>query len=72
MKEKVLNERIRQHTTSEKIEILKIMAGEKLLVNTSPELAALAVNALVFKHSKGHIPQELNPDNWNFEKSRWS
>ena len=72
MKETTLNARIKKCSTSEKIEILRIMAGERLLVNTSPELAKLAVNSLTFKHATGHIPSELNPDNWNFEKSRWS
>ncbi len=67
MKESLLNERIKSRTISEKIEIIELMTGIRLLVNTSPELANLAVNALVFKHEKGHIPEELNPDKWDFE-----
>lgn len=72
MKEKVLNERIKRLTPSEKIEVLEIMIGLRLLAKTSPELADLAVNSLVFKHERGHIPQELNPDNWDFKGKKMS
>ena len=72
MTENRLNEEIKHLTPSEKIEVLELIVGIRLLVKTSPELANLAIHSLLLKSKEGHFPKELDFNTWNLKERMMS